>query len=133
MDFLGWTIVGLMVAVVMRTLVARPNSQMYSRDDPALLPLIIGVNAMSLLDAASTIYLVSQNHSTEANPVMNALIHRSYLLFFVVKVSLTLIATLTCWYFYGRKRRARSILRLTSHIYYALMVWHCLLLSSVLL
>lgn len=133
MDFLGWTIVGLMVAVVIRTLGARPNSQIQTRDDPALLPLIIGVNAMSILDAASTIYLIAQNHSSEANPVMNALIQRSYLLFFVVKVSLTLVATLTCWYFYGRKRRARSILRLTSHIYYVLMAWHCLLLSSVLL
>lgn len=133
MDFLGWTIIGLMVVVVIRTLAARPDSTTPSRNDPALLPLIIGVNAMSALDAASTIYLMDHNHSDEFNPVMNALLQRSYLLFFLVKLSITLVATLVCWYYYGRLRRARSILRLTSHIYYALMAWHCLLLSSVLL
>jgi hypothetical protein len=67
------------------------------------------------------------------NPVMNALMEQSYLLFFVVKLSLTLGATLVCWYYWERKRRARSILKLTSRIYSVLLMWHCLLLSSVLL
>jgi hypothetical protein len=88
---------------------------------------------MSALDAASTIFLVAHKYSGEMNPVMNALIGRSYVLFFGVKMSITLAATLTCWYYYERKRRARTILKLTSRLYSVLMAWHCLLLSSVLL
>jgi hypothetical protein len=98
-----------------------------------LIAAIITVNIMSALDATSTIYLVAHNHSGEMNPVMNALLGQSYFLFFAVKMSITLAATLICWYYYERKRRARSILKLTSRIYTLLLAWHCLLLSSVLL
>lgn len=98
-----------------------------------LIAAILTVNIMSALDAISTIYLVAHDHSSEMNPVMNALMEQSYLLFFVVKLLLTLGATLVCWYYYESKRRARSILKLTSRIYSVLLVWHCVLLSSVLI
>jgi len=88
---------------------------------------------MSALDAVSTVYLVAHDYSDEMNPVMSALIDHSYVLFFFVKLSITLAATIICWHYYERKRRARSILKLASHVYSILLAWHCLLLSSVLL
>ena len=133
MNLLGWIIVGLMVGAVVRNLTAKRSDATTLGKNAALIAAIVTLNIMSALDASSTIYLVAHNHSIELNPVMNALLGRSYLLFFVVKMSITGAATLICWYYYERKRRARSILRLTSHIYSLLMFWHCVLLSSVLL
>jgi hypothetical protein len=123
--------VGLMVAAIVWSLTA-PQSQAapQGRNIP-LLAAIISVNAMSALDAVSTVYLVAHDYSDELNPVMNALMEHSYVLFFFVKLSITLGATIICWHYYERKRRARSILKLTSHVYSVLLAWHCLLLSSV--
>ena len=132
MNILGWMIVGLMVAALVRSLTVSKSKTVLAANAP-LIAAIITVNIMSALDAASTIYLVAHRYSGEMNPVMNALISRSYVLFFAVKMSITLGATLVCWYYYERKRRARTILKLTSRIYSVLMAWHCLLLSSVLL
>lgn len=125
--------VGLMGAALWRSLATRGATDPSSVKDTALLGVIITVNVMSVLDAASTIFLVANNHSAEMNPLMDALIQHSYVSFFAFKFSITMIATLICWHYYGRKRRARTILRLTTHIYCALMAWHCLLLSSVLI
>ena len=133
MNLLGWVIVGLMVCALWRSVSTGLRSGMPASRNRALMGIIISVNVMSVLDATSTIYLLANNHSGEMNPLMNALIQRSYLLFFAFKFSLTMIATLVCWHYYGRKRRARSILRLTTRIYCALIAWHCLLLSSVLI
>ena len=133
MIMLGWIIVGLMVGAIVRNLTTPQNNQTTLTKNAPLIAAIITVNIMSELDAASTIFLVAHKYSGEMNPVMNALIGRGYVLFFVVKMSITLGATLTCWYYYERKRRARTILKLTSRLYSVLMAWHCLLLSSVLL
>ena len=133
MIILGWIIVGLMVGAIFQNLKTPQNETTVPRKNASLIAAIITINIMSALDAISTIYLVAHDYSAEANPVMNALIGRSYVLFFVVKLSITLTATLICWYYYERKRRARSILRVTSRIYSLLLAWHCLLLSSVLL
>jgi len=133
MNMLGWIIVGLMVGAIVRNLTTPQNNQTTLTKNAPLIAAIITVNIMSALDAASTIFLVAHKYSGEMNPVMNALIGRGYVLFFVVKMSITLGATLTCWYYYERKRRARTILKLTSRLYSVLMAWHCLLLSSVLL
>jgi len=130
---LGWIIVGLMVGAIVRNLTTPQNNQTTLTKNAPLIAAIITVNIMSALDAASTIFLVAHKYSGEMNPVMNALIGRGYVLFFVVKMSITLAATLTCWYYYERKRKARTILKLTSRLYSVLMAWHCLLLSSVLL
>ena len=132
MNMLGWIIVALMIGAMLKNLTA-PQSKIVTGKNVPLIAAIITVNIMSLLDAASTLYLVGHNYSGEMNPVMSALIGRSYVLFIVVKVSITLSATIICWYYYERKRRARTILKLTSRIYSVLMAWHCLLLSSVLL
>jgi len=91
---------------------------------------VVGINMMSLLDAVSTIFLVSNNCSVETNPVMNALIQRSYVLFVVVKLAITLSATLVCCHYYHRKKRARTILKLGFGGYAVLMAYHGLLLSS---
>jgi uncharacterized membrane protein YeaQ/YmgE (transglycosylase-associated protein family) len=133
MNMLGWIIVGLMVGAIVRKLTTPQNKQTTLTKNVPLIAAIITVNIMSALDAASTIYLVAHNYSGEMNPVMNALIGRSYVLFIGVKLSITLCATLICWYYYERKRRARTILKLTSRIYCVLMAWQCILLSSVLL
>ncbi|MEK6321611.1 MAG: DUF5658 family protein [Acidobacteriota bacterium] len=133
MNILGWVIVGLMVGAVLQNLTAPQNAATTVRKNAPLIAAIMIVNIMSALDAASTIYLVAHGYSREMNPVMNALIERSYLLFVAFKVSMTLVATLVCCYYYERKRRARTILRLAARLYSVLMVWHCLLLSSVLL
>jgi hypothetical protein len=133
MNMLGWIILGLMVGAIVQNLTAPQNKTTTRGKNVPLIAAIITVNIMSALDAASTIYLVAHRYSGEMNPVMNALIGRSYLLFFGVKMSITLGATLICWYYYERKRRARTILKLTCRLYSVLMAWQCLLLSSVLL
>lgn len=133
MNILGWIIVGLMVGVILQNLTAPQSASTTKGRTVSLIAAIISVNIMSALDAASTIYLVAHNYSTELNPFMNAFIERNYLLFFAVKVSVTIFATLVCWYYYARKPRARTILKLVSRLYCALLAWHCLLLSSVLL
>ena len=132
MNLLVWMMFGVICATVLQRAISSQKVATRVGRDALLLAVIITVNLMSALDATSTVYLVANNHSREINPVMNALIERSYVLFFGVKVALTFIATLVCWHYYERKRRARTILRLTSHVYSALMLWHCLLLSSVL-
>jgi len=133
MNVLGWIIVGLMVGTIFQYLRSPQNATTRLGKNSPLIAAIVTVNIMSALDATSTIYLVAHDYSGEMNPVMNALLGHSYLLFFVVKMSITLAATGICWYYYERKRRARSILRVTSRIYSLLMAWHCLLLSSVLI
>ncbi len=133
MTILGWVIVGLMAGAIVQGVIAPQKATTKLGKRAPLIAAILIVNIMSALDATSTIYLIAHNKSSEMNPVMNALIERSYLLFFAVKFAITLVATLVCWHYYERKRRARTILRLTSQIYCALMAWHCLLLSSVLL
>jgi hypothetical protein len=123
---------GLMIVAVAQSLtISKPATTTESKQVPMM--AIISVNLMSGLDALSTLFLITNNYSTEMNPVMNALIQRSPLLFFAIKMCITVGATLVCWHYYERKQRARKILRLTSRFYCGLMAWHCLLLSSVLL
>lgn|SRR5262249_698656 len=95
-----------------------------------LIIVVAGINLMSLLDAASTLFLVSNHCSVETNPVMNALIQRSYVLFVMVKLAITLAATLYCCHYYNRRKRARTILKVGLAGYTLLMVYHGLLLSS---
>jgi hypothetical protein len=130
---IGWILLALMAATLAKNLAASGSLNATLGKNAPLIAAIVTVNLMSALDAISTIYLVAHNYSDEMNPVMSALIDYSYGLFFLVKMLITLTATLVCWYYYGRKRRARTILKLTSHIYSVLLAWHCLLLSSVLL
>jgi|SRR5215471_7817561 len=132
MTTVGWILLALIAAVLVKNLAAS-GSLKTTLGKNTLIAAIITVNVMSALDAFSTIYLVSHDYSAEMNPVMSALIEYDYVAFFLVKMLLTLIATLTCWHYYERKRRARTILKLTSHVYSVLLAWHCLLLSSVLL
>ncbi|HSB10461.1 MAG TPA: DUF5658 family protein [Blastocatellia bacterium] len=93
---------------------------------------VIGINVMSLIDAISTELLVENDGFVELNPLMDVLIGNSYLPFFVVKLVITLAATLTCWHFYERRRAAGTVLKWTSRVYCALMVWHTVLLSIVM-
>jgi hypothetical protein len=95
-----------------------------------LLAVAASINIMSLLDAASTLFLISNNYSVETNPVMSALIQRSYILFVIVKIATTLGATLVCCYYYSRRKRARTILNVGLGGYAVLMAYHGLLLSS---
>lgn len=133
MNILGWLLVGLMVGTIVQNLRAPQTDTTTRSENMPLIAAIITVNIMSALDASSTIYLVAHQYSSEMNPVMDALIDRSYVLFFLVKMLITGGATFFCWHYYERERRARSILRLTTRVYSCLLAWHCLLLSSVLL
>jgi hypothetical protein len=133
MNAIGWILLALMAAALVKNLTASGNLTSTLGKNAPLIAAIVTVNIMSALDAISTIYLVSHEYSDEMNPAMGALIDYSYVLFFAVKMLITLTATLICWHYYERKQRARTILKLTSHIYSVLLAWHCLLLSSVLL
>jgi len=133
MTTIGWILLALMAAAIVKNFTASGALTTTLGKNAPLIAVIITVNIMSALDAISTIYLISHGYSDEMNPVMGALMDYSYGLFFLVKMLITLTATLVCWYYYGRKRRARTILKLTSHVYSVLLAWHCLLLSSVLL
>jgi hypothetical protein len=91
---------------------------------------VASINIMSLLDPASTLFLISNHCSVETNPVMNALIQRSYILFVLVKLAITLGATLVCCYYYNRRKRARLILKAGFAGYAILMAYQGVLLSS---
>ncbi|HKA19437.1 MAG TPA: DUF5658 family protein [Blastocatellia bacterium] len=130
---IGWILVALIVAALVRNLITAVNLPPPLVRNAPVIAAITAVNIMSALDAISTIYLVDHGYSDEMNPAMDALLGHSYVLFFLVKMSITLVATMVCWHYYGRRRRARMVLKLTSHIYSLLLAWHCLLLSSVLL
>jgi len=132
MSIFGCALVGLLVGVMVQQLALRHNETTGKSHQLPLIAVILSVNLMSAIDAISTIYLVANNQTTELNPMMNALIHQNYVLFFVVKMLITLVATLVCWHYYERRRKARMILKLASSFYCFLMAWHCLLLWSVL-
>jgi hypothetical protein len=132
MSIFGCALVGLLVGVMVQQLALRHNETTEKSHQLPLIAVILSVNLMSAIDAISTIYLVANNQTTELNPMMNALIHQNYVLFFVVKMLITLVATLVCWHYYERRRKARMILKLASSFYCFLMAWHCLLLWSVL-
>ena len=132
MSILGCALVGLIVGVMVQKLALRNDEPSGKCKQLPLIAVILSVNIMSAIDAACTIFLVANNQTTELNPIMNALIHRNFVLFFVVKLLITLVATLVCWHYYERRRKARMILKLASSFYCLLMAWHCLLLWSVL-
>jgi hypothetical protein len=132
MSIFGCALVGLLVGVMVQQLALRQNETTGKSNQLPLIAVILSVNLMSAIDALSTIYLVANNQTTELNPIMNSLIHHNFVLFFVVKLLITLVATLVCWHYYERRRKARMILKLASSFYCFLMAWHCLLLWSVL-
>jgi hypothetical protein len=99
------------------------------RQAAPLLIAVVSINVMSLLDSINTFLLVGNDSVVELNPLMNALIARDYLQFFVVKLVLTLAGTLICWHYYARSVNARRALVSISRVYCAVMVWQTLLLS----
>ena len=131
-SFLGWVITVAIAWVVIRNISSPKTTVSVIRQDAAIVAAVISINVMSLLDATSTLFLVGNNYSNELNPVMNALIDYHPGLFVLVKIGITLGGTLVCLYYYERKKRARAILKLTHRAYTFLMIYHCVLLTSVL-
>ena len=131
-SFAGWFIFGLIAWVVIKDILLPKITDTTRRRDAARIAAVISVNLMSLLDAASTLFLVGNQYSKELNPIMNALINYHPGLFVLVKLVITLGGTLVCLYYYERKKRARTIFNLTRRAYTVLMVYHCVLLTSVL-
>lgn len=95
-----------------------------------LLIAVTAVNLMSLMDAICTMLLVDNDSCIELNPLMNALLAHNYLVFFGVKLLVTLFGTLLCWHFYERRASARMVFKIISRIYCSVMIWHCLLLTG---
>jgi hypothetical protein len=87
---------------------------------------------MSLLDSINTFLLVGNDSIVELNPLMNTLIERDYLHFFVLKLVLTFAGTLICWHYYARSGAARKVLVTISRVYCGVMVWQAMLLSCVM-
>ena len=131
-SFAGWFIFGLIAWVVIKDILLPKITDTTRRRDAAIIAAVISVNLMSLLDAASTLFLVGNQYSKEWYPIMNALINYHPGLFVLVKLVITLGGTLVCLYYYERKKRARTIFNLTRRAYTVLMVYHCVLLTSVL-
>src|SRR5690242_14255510 len=100
MTTLGWIIIALMLGAIAQNLTVPQGGTLSKWKNVPLIASILSLNIMSALDAISTIYLISQKHSTELNPAMEALMQHSYLLFFAVKMLITLVATLVCYYYY---------------------------------
>lgn len=132
-SFLGWIIIALIVWIIIKNR-SIPRTLLHAlSDNSSIIAAVISINIMSLLDSTSTLFLVGQNYSNELNPVMNALIDYHPGLFVLVKMAITLGGTLVCLYYYERKKRARTILKLTHRAYTFLMIYHCVLLTSVLI
>jgi Domain of unknown function (DUF5658) len=97
---------------------------------PLIFP-VLGINMMSLLDAAGTGFLLDKDLAIELNPLMNVLIAHSYFEFLIGKLLITLIGTLICWQYYEHRGCAGTVIKWISRVYCVLMIWHVLLLSGV--
>lgn len=77
-------------------------------------------------DAVATMNHIGRGVATEANPLMDSLIERSAILFFVVKMAVTAICMFIC-YNYSYKRTARIGIHFAVSLYVLLSFYHTLI------
>ena len=91
--------------------------------DSKLFMYVLAAIAMSGYDAVATMQHIGRGVAAEGNPLMDALIHQNALIFFLVKMSVTALGLLICYYC-SHLRTARMGIRLVTGIYLCLCAYH---------
>jgi hypothetical protein len=81
---------------------------------------------MSGFDAVATVRHITLGVATELNPIMDYFIHKDFILFFCIKISITAIGLLIC-YLLSTHFIARRALGLFTLIYLILTGYHYLI------
>ena len=93
-----------------------------------LLPALV---ILTLVDLAATVYWVSSGLATEANPLLEAAIQKSFLFFAITKIALVYFGIFILNRFKGRKLVFRLAIFAVC-AYLAVTVWHVVGLLMVL-
>ena len=84
---------------------------------------VLAAIAMSGYDAVATMQHIGRGVAAEGNPLMALLIHQNAVVFFLVKMAITSLGLLTCYYF-SHLRTARMGIKLIVGIYVCLSAYH---------
>lgn len=88
-----------------------------------LFTYVLAAIAMSGYDAVATMQHIGRGVAAEGNPLMASLIQQNPLIFFLVKMSVTALGLLVCYYF-SHLRTARLGIKLVVGIYLCLSAYH---------
>ena len=87
---------------------------------------VLTVMAMSGYDAVATVQHIGRGVAAEGNPLMDSLIQRDAVLFFMVKMGATALGLLVC-YNYSHLRTARWGIKVVVGLYAIVCVYHTLI------
>ncbi|MBI3652639.1 MAG: hypothetical protein HY231_16580 [Acidobacteria bacterium] len=87
---------------------------------------VVMVLVLSGYDAVATMHHIGRGVATEANPLMDSLIQRSAVLFFLVKMAITATCMVIC-YNYSHRKAARAGIHLAVGMYVVLFVYHAMI------
>jgi len=93
-----------------------------------LLPILV---LLTLIDLAATVFWVSSGLATEANPILEAVIQKSFLLFAFVKIGLAYLGVLVLRH-HKKKRIVFDLATFLVIVYLAVTAWHVVGLLMVL-
>ena len=93
-----------------------------------LLPVLV---LLTLIDLTATVFWVSSGIATEANPILEAVIQKSFLLFAFVKISLAYFGVLILRH-HKRKRIVFDLAMAAVFVYLGVTAWHVMGLLMVL-
>ena len=93
-----------------------------------LLPVLV---LLTLIDLTATVFWVSSGIATEANPILEAVIQKSFLLFAFVKISLAYFGVLILRH-HKKKRIVFDLAMAAVFVYLGVTAWHVVGLLMVL-
>ena len=93
-----------------------------------LLPVLV---LLTLIDLTATVFWVSSGIATEANPILEAVIQKSFLLFAFVKISLAYLGVLILRH-HKKKRIVFDLAMAAVFVYLGVTAWHVVGLLMVL-
>jgi hypothetical protein len=94
--------------------------------DPRLFMYVLTAIAMSGYDAVATMWHISRGVAAEGNPLMQSLIDQHAVLFFFVKMAITVICLLLC-YSFSHLKTARLGIRLAVAAYSIVTLYHAMI------
>ena len=93
-----------------------------------LLPVLV---LLTLIDLTATVFWVSSGIATEANPLLEAVIQKSFLLFALVKISLAYFGILILRH-HKKKKIVFDLAMAAVFVYLGVTAWHVVGLLMVL-
>jgi hypothetical protein len=94
--------------------------------DSRLFSYVLIAIAMSGYDAVATMQHIGRGVAAEGNPLMDSLIQRNAILFFMVKMAVTALGLMVC-YSYSHLRTARMGIKMVFVLYSVVSVYHILI------